>query len=140
MDELREKDFKSELMKREAEARRRKNGEIEIIEEKQITYGKGQSIYNDDVDIIGSYEPDMKKKIKRPDEAGEELVDLANNPFPEDADSESFVKSDDEQQEKKPRVHSESEDDDDDDEELLREYERIKEQREKEELHKVNKP
>ena len=36
-------------------------------------------------------------------------------------------------------MHSESEDDDDDDdEELLREYERIKEQREKEELHKVS--
>lgn len=46
--------------------------------------------------MIGSYEPDMKKKIKRPDEVGDELVDLADNPFPEDADSESFVKSDSE--------------------------------------------
>lgn len=36
-------------------------------------------------------------------------------------------------------MHSESEDDeDDDDEELLREYERIKEQREKDELLKVS--
>jgi hypothetical protein len=49
--------------------RRKKNGEIEIIEEKQIGYNNKGSIYNDDVDIIGSYEPDKKKKIKRPDEA-----------------------------------------------------------------------
>jgi hypothetical protein len=54
-------------MKREAEVRRKKNGEIEITEEKQITYNKNDSIYNGDVDIIGNYEPDMKKKIKRPD-------------------------------------------------------------------------
>ena len=93
-------------MKRQAQARRIKNGEIEIIEEKQITYNKKQSIYDGDVDIIGSYEPDMKKKIKRPDQVGEELVDLADNPFPEDADSESFVKSDKEDEPKKPRVHS----------------------------------
>jgi len=67
------------------------------------------------------------KKIKLPNE-GEGLVDLADNPFPEDADSESFVKEDSEEEgEKKPRVHSESEDDDEDDsEELLREYEKIK--------------
>lgn len=115
-------------MKREAQARRKKNGEIEIIEQKQIGYGNKGSIYNDDVDIIGNYEPDMKKKIKRPDQAEGQLVDLADNPFPQDADSESFVKSDDEQEEKKPRMHSESEDDDDDDDDqqLLREYERIK--------------
>lgn len=69
-------------MKREAEARQKKNGGIEIIEDKQITYGKNESIYNDDVDIIGNYEPDMKKKIKRPDEGEEGLVDLGDNPFP----------------------------------------------------------
>jgi hypothetical protein len=80
------------------------------------------------VDFIGNYEPAANKKIKLPNE-GEGLVDLADNPFPEDADSESFVKEDSEEEgeKKKPRVHSESEDDDEDDsEELLREYEKIK--------------
>ncbi len=40
------------------------------------------SIYNDDVDMIGNYEPDLKKKIKRPDQAEDELVNLGDNPFP----------------------------------------------------------
>lgn len=52
-----------------------------------ITYHKNPNIYSEDVDIIGNYEPDMKKKIKRPDEENEEPVDLGDNPFPEDADS-----------------------------------------------------
>jgi len=80
-------DFKSELLKREAAALRKKNGEIDIPEDKQITYGRNTSVYAADVDYIGNYEPDMRKKIKRPDEE-EGLVDLADNPFPEDADSE----------------------------------------------------
>jgi hypothetical protein len=108
--------------------KRKKNGEIEIIEDRAITAGNKNSIYNDEVDFIGNYEPGANKKIKLPNE-GEGLVDLADNPFPEDADSESFVKEDSEEEEgeKKPRVHSESEDDDEDDsEELLREYEKIK--------------
>jgi hypothetical protein len=100
------------------------------VEDKQITYNRNTSIYNDDVDMIGNYETDIKKKIKRPDDPQEGLVDLGDNPFPEDADSESFIKEDSDEEDKKPRVHSESEEDeDDDDEELLREYERIKEQR-----------
>lgn len=83
---------------------RKKNGELEIVEERQITYGRNSTIYHDDVDIIGNYEP-SGKKVK----GNEGLVDLADNPFPEDADSESFVKEDSENEErKKPRIHSES--------------------------------
>lgn len=66
------------------------------------------------MDFIGNYEPEVKKKIKMPND-GEDLVDLGDNPFPEDADSESFVKDDSKGEGKKPRVHSESEDDDEDD-------------------------
>lgn len=94
---------------------RKKNGGLDIIEERPKNAIKQANIYTDDVDMIGNYETDIKKKIKRPDEEGEQLVDLADNPFPEDADSESFIKDDEEEGEKerqkKPRVHSESEDD-----------------------------
>lgn len=47
LEELKEKDFRAELLQREAAAKRKKNGEIEIIEEKAITDGKGKSIYSD---------------------------------------------------------------------------------------------
>ena len=114
---MQEKDFKSDLLKREAAAKRKKNGDLEIIEE---TDPNQKSIYNDDVDVIGNYEPEARKKVKK-DETG--LVDLADNPFPEDADSESFIKSDSEEErkKKKPRIHSdEDSDSEDDSEELLR--------------------
>ena len=82
-DELKEKDFRADLLKREAAVKRKKNGELEIVEERQITYGRNSTIYHDDVDIIGNYEPEVSKKVKE----NEGLVDLADNPFPEDADS-----------------------------------------------------
>jgi len=63
-DELKEKDFKADLLKREAAVKRKKNGELEIVEERQITYGRGSSIYHDDVDVIGNYEPSTSKKVK----------------------------------------------------------------------------
>lgn len=82
----------------------------------------------------------MKKKIKRPEQLDQEdhILDLGENPFPEDEDSAEFVKDDSESEKiQKKRVESDEEDDSDDSEELLREYEKIKEQREKEELQKV---
>ncbi len=32
--------------------------------------------------MIGNYEPDLKKKIKMPNEGEDELVNLGDNPFP----------------------------------------------------------
>lgn len=80
---------------------------MDITEDKAIDYDKNASIYNADVDFVGEFDAGPSKKIKRPGEEGP--VDLADNPFPEDADSESFIRE--EEEEKKPRVHSEDEDD-----------------------------
>ena len=44
-------------------------------------------LITEDVDVIGNYETG-RKRIKRPDDKKEDLLDLGDNPFPEDADSE----------------------------------------------------
>lgn len=44
-------------------------------------------LVSEDVDVIGNFETG-RKRIKRPDDEKEDLLDLGDNPFPQDADSE----------------------------------------------------
>jgi hypothetical protein len=70
------------LLAREADVKRKRNGGLEITED-----SNGKMSITEDVDVIGNFESG-RKRIKRPDDEKEDLLDLGDNPFPEDADSE----------------------------------------------------
>ena len=72
INELKQKDFKAELLKREQLIKRKKNGEITAEELESITDGIEQFKRVPDkdesgIDFIAYDEPSKQKKIKRPD-------------------------------------------------------------------------
>jgi len=93
-----------------------------------------------DMDDDTSLEPSLNKKIKGPDDGAtyeeEQKEEKApfQNPFPQDADDEDFLKSSEDEKSEKDDDEEGSDDDDDesDDEKLFEEYERIKKEREEE--------
>lgn len=94
------------------------------------------------IDWLG-LEPSLTKKIKGPgdgatyeEEQKEEKV-AYQNPFPQDADDEDFLKSSEDEKSEKEDEEEEESDDESDDEKLFEEYERIKREREEEQKRKV---
>ncbi|CAK56359.1 unnamed protein product (macronuclear) [Paramecium tetraurelia] len=137
-EELEQKDFKMDLLKREEEGKRQRELKALGVSETSLAIEATQKNQNKDVQ-----EPQILKKTK----VEEKEI------YPQDADDKEFIKSSDDEEEnvqkpEKPTVQqqelkieedssSSSSDEEDDDELLMREYQKIKEQREIEEKKKI---
>jgi len=137
------RDFRAELLEREAKLMEGKDipGKRPALVDMDDDGGK-QSIYWIDFSQVKlDVEPSLRKQVKVQPSVkalvdNEERKEVYDNPFPQDADDEDFLKSSDD--EKSEKEEEEESDDESDDEKLFEEYERIKREREEEQKRKVN--
>ncbi|KAM3147262.1 hypothetical protein pb186bvf_000513 [Paramecium bursaria] len=129
-DELKDKDFKQDLIKRETEGNRQRELKALGVSETSLAI---EAVQQKSIDVP---EPQLIKKVKM-----EQPID------PQDQDDAIFMKSSDDENPKKTQsqkqVKVESDEDssdksnsDDDEEALMREYEKVKKQRELEDKKK----
>jgi hypothetical protein len=139
------KDFRTELLEREALAKNPDHKKHELIDPDTNESMKKK------IDLISGLEPEIRKMVKSNEETAVVKTQKYVNPFPQDADADSDeeaakdeIKS--HKSEKAEQYDDADADDKDDDDEsdddsdnelLFEEYERIKKQREEDEKRKV---
>lgn len=140
-DAIQGRDYRAELLEREAKAMEGKDipGKRPALVDMDDDEGKRiieQKFSQWEIDI----EPTLRKQVKAQPSVkalveNEEKKQVYENPFPQDADDEDFLKSSGD--EKSEKDEDEDSDDESDDEKLFEEYERIRKAKEEEQKRKV---